>query len=107
MFGAARERCLLEKGLLRIIDLADWIEEYEGDIFREGRVRDAFDGLFDISALLRRELKGMVLLIIPSASRSCMRSLRTLLIGPLISGSIVRLFTGCFCTSSVTDTSSG
>ena len=93
ILGGASERCLLAKGLFKIIDLAVWIDEREGDILREGRAPDTFDSLGEILSLLPcPELKGMFLLITPSASRSCIRSIRTLLIGPLISGSSVRLF---------------
>ena len=81
-----------------MIDFAVWIEDRDGELRSYGNIREALLGLIMICEGLwlmlepRLEvLKGMFLLITPSASKSYMSSYRTLFIRPLISGSIVRL----------------
>lgn len=96
--------CLDEKTFPNKIDLADWIDDMEGEFFKVGRLAVAREGLGLIPSRRRLELNGMFRFMTPSASRSCIRSLRTLFMGPFISGSNVRFLSSVY---SITDTSSG
>ena len=82
-------------GFICMIDCAVWIEESDGEFFSKGRpfwvlARLGLGLSKPVCLELRRELKGTLRLMTPSASKSYISSFFTLLIGPLISGRSVK-----------------